>query len=84
MKKHQRKDTILRLFEAIQLRGLENLSVLAETAGIPLESARYMVWHELPKHFIAYEVEIDYEALSSRWYFSTFFHVKPHRLSLKL
>ena len=68
MKKHQRKDTILRLFEAIQLRGLENLSVLAETAGIPLESARYMVWHELPKHFIAYEVEIDYEALGlGRW-----------------
>ncbi len=66
MKKQQKSETILGLFDAIKSRGLDNVSDLAETAGIPLESTRYMVWHEFPKHSISYEVEIDYEALGLR------------------
>jgi DNA-binding Lrp family transcriptional regulator len=64
----QNTQAILGLFDAIKSHGLENVRVLAESAKIPLETARYMTWHEFPKHLISYDVVIDYEALGlGRW-----------------
>jgi hypothetical protein len=76
MNNHQRSEAIIVLFDAINSRGLDNVTDLAEITGIPLESTRYMIWHEFPKHFISYQVEIDYAALGLRRWMMEFTPLK--------
>ena len=58
--------TVVALLDAIRTDGLDNVSLLSEKAGIPTETARYMIWHELPGHFISFDVGIDFENLGLR------------------
>lgn len=66
MNKVQTKETVVALLDAIRTNGLDNVSLLSEKAGIPIETARYMIWHELPGHFVSLDVDIDFESLGLR------------------
>lgn len=63
------KDEIARkLLEGIRKYGLENVSTLSKWIGIPVETARYMIWKELPKYNIGVGVSINLQKIGlSRW-----------------
>ncbi len=63
MKDNNRNGKVLELLDVIRTEGLDNVSVLSEKVGIPVESARYMIWHEFPKHFISFDIDVDIEGL---------------------
>ncbi|MHB8566082.1 MAG: hypothetical protein ACYC7D_10630 [Nitrososphaerales archaeon] len=52
-----------KLVEAISQLGLDNVTSLADYAGIPTETARYMIWRELPRHFVSVGVDVNFEAI---------------------
>jgi hypothetical protein len=52
-----------RLCSAIEKYGLDNISTLSRYARIPVETARYMVWYELPKRYLFPCVDIDYRRI---------------------
>jgi DNA-binding Lrp family transcriptional regulator len=57
-----------KLLEGIRKYGLENVSTLSKWIGIPVETARYMIWHELPKYNIGVGVSINLQKIGlSRW-----------------
>jgi hypothetical protein len=63
-----RDDLIPRLFQAIRRYGLDNLSTLSKWTGIHVESARYMIWKELPKRNIEVGVSVNLASIGlSRW-----------------
>lgn len=56
-------DNFRRLVVAICKYGLDNVTVLADHCKLPVETARYMIWNELPRHGISVGVEVDFEAM---------------------
>ena len=63
-----RDEIIQKLLEGIRRYGLENVSTLSKWIDIPVETARYMIWEELPKHGIDIGVSIDLRRIGlSRW-----------------
>ncbi|MGI0084430.1 MAG: hypothetical protein ACREBQ_05045, partial [Nitrososphaerales archaeon] len=73
-----REDTIQRLLDGIRKYGLENVSTLSKWIDIPVETARYMIWEELPKHSIEVGVSINLPRIGlGRW----LLEVKPARKS---
>jgi DNA-binding Lrp family transcriptional regulator len=63
------KDEVARkLLEGIRKYGLENVSTLSKWIGIPVETARYMIWSELPKYNVGVGVSINLQKIGlSRW-----------------
>lgn len=73
-----REEVIQKLLEGIRKYGLENVSTLSKWIGIPVETARYMIWEELPKHSIDVGVSINLPRLGlGRW----LLEIKPARKS---
>lgn len=73
-----REDIIQRLLDGIRKYGLENVSTLSKWIDIPVETARYMIWEELPKHSIEVGVSINLPRIGlGRW----LLEVKPVRKS---
>lgn len=65
--------------EGIRRYGLENVSTLSKWIDIPVETARYMIWEELPKHSIGVGVSVNYPSIGlGRW--SLF--IKPSKKSM--
>src|SRR5579875_399827 len=63
-----RDKTIHRLLEGIRRYGLENVSTLSKWIDIPVETARYMIWEELPKHKIGVGVSVNLPRIGlGRW-----------------
>ncbi len=63
-----REDIIQKLLEGIRKYGLENVSTLSKWIDIPVETARYMIWEELPKHSIDVGVSINLPRIGlGRW-----------------
>jgi DNA-binding Lrp family transcriptional regulator len=63
-----REEIIRKLLEGIRRYGLENISTLSKWIGIPVETARYMIWQELPKYNIEVRVSINFARIGlSRW-----------------
>jgi DNA-binding Lrp family transcriptional regulator len=59
---------VRKLLEGIRRYGLENISTLSKWIGIPVETARYMIWQELPKYNIDVRVSINFSRIGlSRW-----------------
>lgn len=57
-----------KLIEGINKYGLENVSVLSKFAEIPVETARYMIWEELPKHNISVRLSVNLPRIGlGRW-----------------
>ena len=57
-----------KIIEGINRYGLENVSVLSQYADIPVETARYMIWEELPKHHIKIRLAVDFARIGlGRW-----------------
>ena len=57
-----------KLIEAISRYGLENVSVLSKHVNIPVETARYMIWEELPKHHITIRLTLNLPKIGlGRW-----------------
>ncbi|MDA4130689.1 MAG: hypothetical protein OK457_07950 [Thaumarchaeota archaeon] len=60
--------TIHRLLEGIRRYGLENVSTLSKWIDIPVETARYMIWEELPKHCISVGITVNLPRIGlGRW-----------------
>jgi DNA-binding Lrp family transcriptional regulator len=73
-----REDIIQKLLEGIRKYGLENVSTLSKWIDIPVETARYMIWEELPKHYIGVGVSINLPRIGlGRWSLE----IKPSRKS---
>ena len=73
-----REDIIQKLLEGIRKYGLENVSTLSKWIDIPVETARYMIWEELPKHSIDIGVSINLPLIGlGRW----LLEIKPARKS---
>ena len=63
-----REEVIRKLLEGIRRYGLENISTLSKWIGIPVETARYMIWQELPKYNVGVGVSINFARIGlSRW-----------------
>ena len=63
-----KEKTIHKLLEGIRRYGLENVSTLSKWIDIPVETARYMVWEELPKHCISVGVTVNFPRIGlGRW-----------------
>jgi DNA-binding Lrp family transcriptional regulator len=63
-----REEIIRKLLEGIRRYGLENISTLSKWIGIPVETARYMIWQELPKYDIGVGVSVNFARIGlSRW-----------------
>jgi DNA-binding Lrp family transcriptional regulator len=63
-----REEIVRKLLEGIRRYGLENISTLSKWIGIPVETARYMLWQELPKYNIHVGVSINFSGIGlSRW-----------------
>ena len=63
-----REDIVQKLLEGIRKYGLENVSTLSKWINIPVETARYMIWEELPKHSINIGVSINLPRIGlGRW-----------------
>src|SRR5487761_568811 len=63
-----KKIIIETLLTGIHKYGLENISKLSEHVDIPTETARYMIWKELPAHSIGIGVSIDLSKIGlERW-----------------
>lgn len=45
--------------KAVERIGLDNITAISKKTGVPVESLRYIVWTELPKHGIDFSVSID-------------------------
>ena len=57
-----------KLIEAISRYGLENVSVLSKHVNIPVETARYMIWEELPKHHLKIRLTLNLPKIGlGRW-----------------
>ena len=57
-----------RLLEGIRRYGLENVSTLSKWIDIPVETARYMIWEELPKHNISVGITVNLPRIGlGRW-----------------
>lgn len=57
-----------KLIEGIGRYGLENVSVLSKYAEIPVETARYMIWEELPKHKVSVKLSVNLPRIGlGRW-----------------
>lgn len=57
-----------KLVQAISRFGLDNVTILADYSDIPIETARYMIWHELPQHCISVGVDIDFNRIGlTQW-----------------
>src|SRR5579859_4409292 len=57
-----------KLVQAISRFGLDNVTILADYSDIPIETARYMIWHELPQHYISVGVDIDFSRVGlTQW-----------------
>jgi len=62
------------LLEGIRRYGLENVSTLSKWIDIPVETARYMIWEELPKHCISVGITVNLPRIGlGRW----MLHFKP-------
>ena len=60
--------TFHRLLEGIRRYGLENVSTLSKWIDIPVETARYMIWEELPKHHISVGITVNLPRIGlGRW-----------------
>lgn len=56
------------LIDAIRLHGVGNTSLLSKFTGMPVETVRYGVWHELAGHGIFSDIELDFELMGlQRW-----------------
>jgi len=63
-----REKTFHRLLEGIKRYGLENVSTLSKWIDIPVETARYMIWEELPKHCITVGITVNLPRIGlGRW-----------------
>jgi DNA-binding Lrp family transcriptional regulator len=63
-----REKTFHRLLEGIRRYGLENVSTLSKWIDIPVETARYMIWEELPKHGISVGITVNLPRIGlGRW-----------------
>jgi DNA-binding Lrp family transcriptional regulator len=63
-----REKTFHRLLEGIRRYGLENVSTLSKWIDIPVETARYMIWEELPKHDISVGITVNLPRIGlGRW-----------------
>src|SRR5487761_135457 len=49
-----------KLLWAITSLGLDNISAISNYSGIPLETTRYMIWHELSNHRVSAGVDVDF------------------------
>ncbi len=57
-----------KLIEGIGRYGLENVSVLSKFADVPVETARYMIWEEFPKHNVRIRLAINFAKIGlGRW-----------------
>jgi DNA-binding Lrp family transcriptional regulator len=57
-----------RLIDGISRYGLENVSTLSKWVEIPVETARYMIWEELPKHRVAVRITVNLPRIGlGRW-----------------
>jgi DNA-binding Lrp family transcriptional regulator len=57
-----------RLIEGISRFGLENVSTLSKWVEIPVETARYMIWEELPKHNVSVKITVNLPSIGlGRW-----------------
>lgn len=56
------------MLEGIRRYGLENVSTLSKWIDIPVETARYMIWEELPKYCISVGITVNLPRIGlSRW-----------------
>jgi hypothetical protein len=63
-----REKTFHRLLEGIRRYGLENVSTLSKWIDIPVETARYMIWEELPKYCITVGITVNLPRIGlGRW-----------------
>lgn len=63
-----KSSTIQKLLEGIRRYGLENVSTLSKWIDIPVETARYMIWEELPKHKISIGISVNLPRIGlGRW-----------------
>jgi len=57
-----------KLIEGITRYGLENVSTLSKWVAIPVETARYMIWEELPKHNVSARITVNLPRIGlGRW-----------------
>ena len=57
-----------KLIEGIGRYGLENVSVLSKFADVPVETARYMIWEEFPKHNVRIRLTVNFAKIGlGRW-----------------
>lgn len=57
-----------RLVDGISRYGLENVSTLSKWVEIPVETARYMIWEELPKHRVSVKITVNLPRIGlGRW-----------------
>ncbi|MHB1908770.1 MAG: hypothetical protein ACYCQJ_07835 [Nitrososphaerales archaeon] len=49
-----------KLLWSITSLGLDNISAISDYSGIPIETARYMIWHELQNHHVSVGIDIDF------------------------
>jgi hypothetical protein len=54
-----KEEIIRKLLDGIRRHGIDNISVLSKHTGIPVETARYMIWEELPRYFIVPRISIN-------------------------
>ncbi|MGI0091838.1 MAG: hypothetical protein ACREBS_09020 [Nitrososphaerales archaeon] len=63
-----KEKTVHKLLEGIRRYGLENVSTLSKWIDIPVETARYMIWEELPKHFVSVGITVNLPRIGlGRW-----------------
>jgi DNA-binding Lrp family transcriptional regulator len=63
-----KEQTLHRLLEGIRRYGLENVSTLSKWIDIPVETARYMIWEELPKYCISVGITVNLPRIGlGRW-----------------
>ncbi|HZW55101.1 MAG TPA: hypothetical protein VFF30_02330 [Nitrososphaerales archaeon] len=76
--------TIQKLLEGIRRYGLENVSTLSKWIDIPVETARYMIWEELPKHKISVGISVNLPRIGlGRWMVSITPTDKSHADSIE-
>lgn len=57
-----------KLIDGISRYGLENVSTLSKWVEIPVETARYMIWEELPKHHVSVKITVNLPRIGlGRW-----------------
>jgi DNA-binding Lrp family transcriptional regulator len=63
------QNSLKKILKAVERLGLDNISALSEETGIPIETLRYMIWKELPKHGIDIGVSLDLARIGLQSYF---------------